>query len=56
MERYKKCGVEIEIECECVYSYKFCTASNKGIPIGLLCNHVSALECSAKYIIAIAVH
>ena len=32
----EKCGVEIELECQCVYRYEFRAAGNEGIPIGFL--------------------
>ena len=36
MDKCEKYGVEIELECLCMYSYRIHTESNKGIPIGLL--------------------
>ena len=36
MKKCEKCGIEIELEHQCMYSYEFCAAGNKGMLIGLL--------------------
>ena len=46
---YKKCGVEIKLYHQCVYSYKFHAARNKGIPIGLLTTAFFHMQNYIKY-------
>ena len=36
MEKCDKCGIEIELERQCMHGYEFCAAGNKTVPIGLL--------------------
>ena len=49
IEKCEKCGIEIKLQCHCMCNYKFYTAANTGISIGLLRTKIFYVQSNKNY-------